>query len=83
MSVERLRGQTIEAMAKANCEARNARIWPCIAHRQEATTGLDAALVFLSENAEVWRQAAYEKFPETDPDVFGAAAVAVLRDAQQ
>lgn len=42
--------------------------------------GFDAVLAVLAGHADEWKYAAYEKVADTDPDVFGSAALAVLKE---
>jgi hypothetical protein len=46
---------------------------------QYAAAVLDAMLDLLTKRADEWKAAAYEHYSTTDPDVFGSAALAVLR----
>ena len=84
-----LRSGAVEAMARA-LRAHNfgTDYWPDdwaerATWERQANAALDALLVFLGEHTEEWKREAYALVDQTDRDVFGSAALAVLGSGEE
>ena len=75
-----LRHGVIEAGAEAVCGATGGGEVPCIAHRVEARTYLDAILDYLQANADDWEKAYGSEFEEGRVRAIAKGLVAALRD---